>query len=69
MIPQSFKDIISNVEYAGLLNTLSLILFIIVFLGITLYVFNKPKKYYEEEENAPLNDGLDTDDDDNKTSH
>ncbi|WP_313026960.1 CcoQ/FixQ family Cbb3-type cytochrome c oxidase assembly chaperone [Soonwooa sp.] len=69
MIPQSFKDIISNVEYAGLLNTLSLILFIIVFVGITLYVFNRPKKYYEEEENAPLNDDLDMDDDENRTSH
>ena len=69
MIPQSFKDIISNVEYAGLLNTLSLILFIIVFVGITLYVFNRPKKYYEEEENAPLNDDLDMDDDEKRTSH
>lgn len=69
MIPQSFKDIVSNVEYAGLLNTLSLILFLITFLGIILYVFNKPKKFYEEEENAPLNDDiLPTEkDEDNKT--
>ncbi|WP_300672489.1 hypothetical protein [Soonwooa sp.] len=49
-----------------------MILFIICFLGITLYVFNRPKKFYQEEENAPLNDGLDIDDNkDNKdkTSH
>lgn len=74
MIPQSFKDIVSNVEYAGFLNTLSLILFLITFVGIAYYVFNKPKKFYQEQENAPLDDDIDIEEkeeekDDNKTSH
>ncbi len=61
MIPQSVKDIISNGENVGFLQTLAMILFILLFLGIIFWVFSRPKKYYEEEENAPLNDYLDED--------
>lgn len=56
MIPQSIKDIISNGDNVGLYQTIAMILFILFFLGIVFYVFSRPKKYYEEEENAPLND-------------
>lgn len=56
MIPQSFKDIVSNGEYVGLLQTIAMILFLLVFLGVCYYVFNKPKKYYDEEASAPLDD-------------
>jgi cbb3-type cytochrome oxidase subunit 3 len=56
MIPQSFKDILSNGENAGLYQTLSMLIFLIFFLGIIFYVFSRPKKHYDEEANAPLND-------------
>ncbi|TDX84211.1 CcoQ/FixQ family Cbb3-type cytochrome c oxidase assembly chaperone [Epilithonimonas xixisoli] len=54
MIPQSFKDIVSNVENAGLLQTIAMIIFILFFLIVIYVVLNRPKKYYSEEENAPL---------------
>lgn len=68
MIPQNFKDILSNGENTGLYQTIALILFMIFFIGLVVMVFKKPKKYYSEEENAPLNDGEDESIDD-KTSH
>lgn len=56
MIPQSFKDILSSGENVGLYQTIAMIVFIILFLGIVWFVFSRPKKYYKEEENAPLED-------------
>ncbi|AZI67145.1 CcoQ/FixQ family Cbb3-type cytochrome c oxidase assembly chaperone [Kaistella daneshvariae] len=58
MIPQSVKDILANGSNVGLYQTIAMILFILFFLGIVFYVFSRPKKYYEEEENAPLNDDI-----------
>ena len=58
MIPQSVKDIISNGENVGLMQTLALILFIIFFLGIIFYVFSRLKKHYDEAANAPLDDDI-----------
>ena len=63
MIPQSFKDIVSNVENAGLLQTIAMIIFILFFLTVIYVVLNRPKKYYNEEENAPL----EKDEDENQT--
>ncbi len=59
MIPQSFKDIVSNSENAGFYQTLALIIFMLLFIGIVVYVFSRPKKYYQEEASAPLDDGDD----------
>lgn len=56
MIPQSFRDILSNGENAGLYQTLAMLIFLIFFLGIIFYVFSRPKRYYDEEEHAPLSD-------------
>ncbi len=56
MVPQSFKDILSSGENVGLYQTISMIIFMILFIGIVFYVFSRPKKYYKEEENAPLDD-------------
>ncbi len=56
MIPQSFKDILSNGENAGLYQTIALIIFMIFFIGLIVVVFSRPKKYYQEEEQAPLSD-------------
>ncbi|NAW52228.1 CcoQ/FixQ family Cbb3-type cytochrome c oxidase assembly chaperone [Elizabethkingia argentiflava] len=57
MIPQNFKDILSNGENGGLYQILALILFMMFFIGLIFVVFKKPKKYYRERENAPLEDG------------
>ena len=54
MIPQSFKDIVSSVENAGLFQTIAMIIFILFFVVMVYVVINRPKKYYKEEENAPL---------------
>ena len=56
MIPQSFKDLISNGENVGSDQTLAMIIFLLLFRGIIWYVFTRPKKYYNEQENAPLGD-------------
>ncbi|MFC0342820.1 MULTISPECIES: CcoQ/FixQ family Cbb3-type cytochrome c oxidase assembly chaperone [Epilithonimonas] len=61
MIPQSFKDIISNVENAGFFQTLAMIIFILFFVVVVYIVINRPKKYYSEEENAPLEKDHDDD--------
>lgn len=63
MIPQSFKDIVSNVENAGFFQTLAMIIFILFFLVVVYIVINRPKNYYTEEENAPL----EKDEDENQT--
>lgn len=56
MIPQSFKDIISNGKYTGIFQTVAMVLFILIFLGLVGYVMSRPKKIYEEEQKAPLGD-------------
>lgn len=56
MIPQSFKDILSSGENVGLYQTIAMIIFMLFFLGIVFYVLSRPKKFYNEEENAPLDD-------------
>jgi cytochrome c oxidase cbb3-type subunit 4 len=62
MIPHSVKDIISNGNNVGLYQTIAMILFLLFFLGIIYYVFSRPKKHYDKEANAPLNDDIeDTD--------
>lgn len=59
MIPQNIKDILSNGENVGLLQTLSMIFFLIFFAGILIYVFSRSKKHYDEAANAPLEDDID----------
>lgn len=59
MIPQNFKDILSNTENAGLYQTLALIFFMLFFVALIIYVFSRPKRYYKEEEHAPLGDDED----------
>ena len=54
MIPQSFKDIISNVDNTGFFQTLAMIIFILFFISVIIYTLSKPKKYYSDDANAPL---------------
>lgn len=58
MIPQSFKDILANGENANLFQIIAMIIFIIMFLILIWYIFTRPKKYYNEEANAPLDDDI-----------
>ena len=58
MIPQSVKDILSNGDNVGFYQTLAMILILIFFLGIVFYVFSRPKKHFDEEANAPLDDDI-----------
>lgn len=59
MIPQSVRDILASEEYTGLYQTIAMLIFILLFVGIAYYVFSRPKKHYEEEANAPLGDDRD----------
>lgn len=54
MIPQNFKDVLANVQNAGLMQTLAMILFILFFASLIYVVMSRPKKYYRDAENAPL---------------
>ncbi len=56
MIPQNFKDIISASKEANAMQIIAMLLFMIFFLGVVYLVFNKPKKYYDEQAAAPLAD-------------
>ena len=58
MIPQNVKDILSNSENVGFYQTLAMLLFLFFFLGIVYYVFSRPKKHYDEEANAPLDNDI-----------
>jgi len=57
MIPQNFKDIVSNGDNVGLYQTLALILFVMFFISLVFLVFRKPKSYYRDRERAALEDG------------
>lgn len=56
MIPQNFKDVISASENANLWQIISMLLFMLFFVGVVFLVFKKPKKYYEEDANLPLSE-------------
>ncbi|AZI19526.1 cbb3-type cytochrome oxidase subunit 3 [Chryseobacterium taklimakanense] len=56
MIPQNLRDILSNEQYTGLFQTIALIIFMLFFIGLIIYVFNKPKKHYDEAAHTPLED-------------
>ena len=58
MLPQNVKDILSNGENVGFYQTLAMLLFLFFFLGIVYYVFSRPKKHYDEEANAPLDNDI-----------
>lgn len=56
MIPSNIKDILANIDNAGIYQTFSMIIFIIFFISTVLYVLSRPKKHYSEVEKAPLED-------------
>lgn len=58
MIPQNFKDILGHVEWASYYQSFALLVFIAFFAGLVYRVMNRPKKFYSDVENAPLEDGF-----------
>ena len=56
MIPSNIKDILANIDNAGIYQTLSMIIFIIFFISTVFYVLSRPKKHYSAVEKAPLED-------------
>ncbi|GEM50923.1 cbb3-type cytochrome c oxidase subunit 3 [Empedobacter brevis] len=49
-----YKEFFSQYEYASLLQTLTLIGFILVFVTIFIKVIKRPKGYYKDNESAAL---------------
>lgn len=56
-----FKEAFTNYEYAGVLQTISLLLFVIFFLALIYFIWKKPKEYYREESELPLEEDEDGD--------
>jgi len=59
-----FKEAFTNYEYAGVLQTISLLLFVIFFLALVYFIWKRPKGYYREESELPL--GEDEEEDENE---
>lgn len=58
MIPENLKDLVSSSEGTGLYQTVAMLLFILFFIGLVIYVFSRPKKYYQHVAEEPLKDDL-----------
>ncbi len=54
-----FKDAFTNYEYAGVLQTISLLLFVIFFSALVYFIWNRPKDYYKQDSELPLDDDKD----------
>lgn len=51
-----YNKIIAGVDNAIIYQSLALLLFVLFFLGVTFMVMNKPKNYYNDMSNLPLDD-------------
>lgn len=51
-----YNKIIAGVDNAIIYQSLALLLFVLFFLGVTFMVLNKPKNYYNDMSNLPLED-------------
>lgn len=49
-----YNKIIAGVDNAIIYQSLALLLFVLFFLGVTFMVMNKPKDYYSNMSNLPL---------------
>lgn len=54
-----FKDAFTNYEYAGVLQTISLLLFVIFFTALVYFIWKRPKDYYKKDSELPLEDDKD----------
>ncbi|CVK15359.1 Cbb3-type cytochrome oxidase component FixQ [Apibacter mensalis] len=51
-----YTKIIAGVDNAIIYQSLALLLFVLFFLGVIFIVMNKPKNYYSDMSNLPLED-------------
>lgn len=51
-----FKETFANYEYAAVLQTISLLLFVLFFMALVYSVWKKPKGYYKEDAELPLDE-------------
>ncbi len=51
-----FKEAFTDYEHAQTLQTISLLLFVIFFLALIYFIWNRPKEYYKDESELPLDD-------------
>ena len=49
-----FKESFGNYDYAMILQLLSLALFVVFFAALIYFVWNKPKKFYDDNARLPL---------------
>lgn len=49
-----FKEYIEKFQSADWLQTLSLLLFMAFFIALTVYVYTRPKNFYKEVSEMPL---------------
>ena len=51
-----FKEVLQSIEGVGFYVIVSMILFIVFFIGMTIWLFKIDKKYIKEMSELPLND-------------
>lgn len=51
-----FKDAFTNYEYAAVLQTISLLMFVVFFLALIFFIWKRPKDYYKNESELPLDE-------------
>lgn len=51
-----FKEAFTNYEHAQILQTISLLLFVVFFLALMYFIWNRPKEYYKNDSELPLDD-------------
>lgn len=56
---QYFKDAFTTYEHAQTLQTISLVMFVVFFVALIYFIWNRPKEYYENESELPLDDEQD----------
>ena len=54
MIPENFKQILSNSQNSSFYGTLALVLFVLFFSGLIYVTLMQPKKRYNDVEALPL---------------
>ncbi|HUH34204.1 MAG TPA: hypothetical protein VL022_00075 [Moheibacter sp.] len=55
-----FKDSFTNYDFAAVLQTISLLLFVVFFGALIYFVFKRPKEYYDANAHLPLDDQNDS---------
>ena len=51
-----FKDAFTDYEHAGVLQTISLLLFVIFFSALIYFIWKRPKEHYKQDSELPLDD-------------